>query len=425
MNPSAKSAGGPYTVAVRDPVWGHIWLTDDLAEITRSDPFLRLSRIKQLGPAEFAYPGATHTRAAHSLGVYHVARRMLDALIARGADEWVTPVGCRSFLAAALLHDIGHFPFTHSLKELPLANHESLTARAILAEPLKTMIGRCGADPHLCAAIIDEDQPGVVDGERAFFSKILSGVLDPDKLDYLNRDAYFCGVPYGIQDADYIISQILPDRERGIALPARAIMALESVLFSKYLMYRAVYWHRPVRVATAMMKKSLHAALSRGLISPEELYDQDDVGIYDVIARRDYPEREVALAVRKRELFRVIAEYALDEIPRYDRAVETLEGRFVAETRAAGYLTAAIGEAVDVSAVLIDIPENISFESSACVIGDTGATPEGSTVFTRDVIARFVSSIRVARVAVLPAVAARLAEKGQLKRQLAECFALR
>ena len=390
-----------FSVAVRDPVWKHIWLTPELAEITRSEPFLRLYRIRQLGPAEYVYPGATHTRAAHSLGVYHVAQRVLRVLLARGARNWVTQTGCDSFLAAALLHDLGHFPFTHSLKELPLDDHETLTRRIMLSQPLARLIADTGADPEMAAAIVDHSVAGAGD-ETKFFRHLLSGVLDPDKLDYLNRDAFCCGVPYGIQDTDFILSQIESDRELGIVIPSRAIMSIESILFSKYLMYRSVYWHRQVRIATAMMKKTLHAALERNLIKPENLYSQDDEGIYALVASLDFPEKEIARDVRNRNFFRVVAEYPYQE---GFALLENLSVRTRAEKNIAAFLSSEVRINVPAHMVLVDIPERISFESDL-VISDTGARfSESSTVFSGDVVDRFTSSLRILRVAVHPSSA--------------------
>ena len=157
-----------FTAPIRDVLWGHIYLTPALEALTTSAAFMRLHRIFQLGPTHCVYPGTTHTRAAHSLGVYHLARRLLRNFLERGADAWTSPEGISSFLCAALLHDLGHFPYAHSLKEL------------------------------------------------RFYRKLLSGVLDPDKLDYLNRDARYCGVPYGAQDVDFILSRVHPHPERGL-----------------------------------------------------------------------------------------------------------------------------------------------------------------------------------------------------------------
>ena len=157
-----------YTEPIRDALWGHIYLTPALAALTGSLPFMRLHRILQLGPAYRVYPGATHTRASHSIGVYHLARRLLIHLAEEGADEWLSPVGIKSFFCAALLHDLGHFPFTHSLKELPLEEHEVLTAKLIESDPVKSLVAAAGGDPKFAAAIVDTgEQSG---GEELHFT---------------------------------------------------------------------------------------------------------------------------------------------------------------------------------------------------------------------------------------------------------------
>jgi HD superfamily phosphohydrolase len=99
-----------YTHPVRDVLWGHIYMTEKMEELTVCAPFIRLCRIFQLGPVYLTYPGATHTRASHSIGVYHIGRRLLQNLAERGAAQWLTFEGVNSFLAACLLHDRGHFP---------------------------------------------------------------------------------------------------------------------------------------------------------------------------------------------------------------------------------------------------------------------------------------------------------------------------
>ncbi|MDR1901858.1 MAG: HD domain-containing protein, partial [Treponema sp.] len=301
-----------YTDPIRDPLWGHIYLTPPLAALTRSETFMRLSRIAQLGPVSYVYPGATHTRASHSIGVYHLGRRLLQNLAERGAD-WLSAGGVRSFLCACLLHDLGHFPYTHSLKELPLESHEALTAKLILQEPMRSLVGGTGADPDFCAAIVDAGLPAG-DGELLFYRKLLSGTLDPDKLDYLNRDARFCGVPYGVQDVDFILSRLFPDRERGVDIDSRGIPGVESILFSKYLMYRTVYWHHSVRSATAMIKKALIGGLEDGLIVAEDLYNLDDQSLFALMESRGSGGGRgglfsLAAKVQRGDLFSLAAEF--------------------------------------------------------------------------------------------------------------------
>lgn len=411
-----------FSVAVRDPVWQHIWLTKELRDITLSEPFLRLYRIKQLGPTEFVYPGATHTRASHSLGVYHIALKMLRVLLARGANAWVTEKGSASFLVAALLHDLGHFPFTHSLKELPLLDHETLTSNMLRKEPLKGLIEAAGADISMVEEIVDKQRDCSTpnESETRFFRNLLSGVLDPDKLDYLNRDAYYCGVPYGIQDTDFILSRIEPDRERGIILDSRAIMSIESILFSKYLMYRTVYWHKQVRIATAMMKKSVFAALEKKLIHPCDLYALDDSLIYTLLDSLDYPEKELSSSVRSRSFYQVLAEYPFN--PETMTTLEDLYHRADAEINIAEYLSGLTGTHIHSAEILIDIPERISFESDLFISDEHTAFSSSSTVFSKGLVQRFTSSLRILRIAIHQKHVSRVSEISDMNGKLAQCL---
>lgn len=409
-----------WNVAVRDPVWKHIWITDVLDEINRTEQFSRLYRIKQLGPAEYVYPGATHTRASHSFGVFHLAHRMLRILVERGADSWTTQKGRYSFLAAALLHDLGHFPFTHALKELPLLEHEELTARMLTREPLCSLINTFGGDAGMAAAIIRGTGHG--DEETDFFSRILSGVLDPDKLDYLNRDAYFCGVPYGIQDTDFIFSHIRADKTRGVILDSSAIMSVESVLFSKYLMYRSVYWHRKIRVATAMMKKFLHTALEKKIIAPENLYSCDDSGIFSIAAQSGIPEQILPESILNRNFYRIILSLPYKESG--ELRLESLTERSVHEQNTAAFLSELIGKTVQPFHVVIDVPERISFESDLFIRDESVSFTESSTVFSRSVVNNFVHSLRKIRIAVHPDFYESIQSVTDISRKLANYLGL-
>ncbi|MDR2097331.1 MAG: HD domain-containing protein, partial [Spirochaetaceae bacterium] len=305
-----------FTEPVRDTLWGHIYLTKELEALTRAGAFVRLHRIAQLGPANFRYPGATHTRAAHSLGVYHLTRRMLSVLCDRGAAEWLSFCGIRSMLCAALMHDAGHFPYAHSLKELPLASHEKLSGSLIRSEPVASIIASAGGDPDFTAAIVDGsiDAKGVP--EILFYRKLLSGSLDPDKLDYLNRDARYCGIPYGVQDIDFIFSMIYPHPERGVDIDERGIPSIESILFSKYMMYRSVYWHRSVRCATAMVKKPLLEGLIQGFLSAEDLYNLTDMELFSLMARmleRGHSLFKLGVRAYEGQMFSLAAEFPFDD----------------------------------------------------------------------------------------------------------------
>ena len=398
-----------YTEPIRDALWGHIYLTPAISALTESPPFMRLQRIMQLGPTLRVYPGATHSRASHSIGVYHLARRLLAHLAEEGADSWLSPVGIKSFLCAALLHDLGHFPFTHSLKELPLEKHEALTGRLILSPPIKELVSAAGGDPYFAAAIVDSgggsESQGLAaqekwDGELKFYRKLLSGSLDPDKLDYLSRDARYCGVPYGAQDVDFILSRLHPHQERGLDIDSRGIPGLESLLFSKYLMYRTVYWHHSVRSATAMVKKALLGALENGIIAAEELYNLDDQGLFSLASQRDYPLFALVDSVKGGRLFSIAAEIPFEE--KAHRKLLDLSERLQMEKNLAGELSSFLGKQLGGDSLIIDLPEPVSFECGLFVTDENCFFSEGSSAFKSSLVDAFIKSLRIIRVFINP-----------------------
>jgi HD superfamily phosphohydrolase len=398
-----------YTEPIRDALWGHIYLSPALAALTESAPFIRLHRIMQLGPALMVYPGATHSRASHSIGVYHLARRLLIHLAEEGADSWLSPEGVKSFLCAALLHDLGHFPYTHSLKELPLLAHEVLTGNLIASEPVKSLVAAAGADPYLTAAIVDDSESGTASDtkpthsgdELEFYRKLLSGSLDPDKLDYLSRDARYCGVPYGAQDVDFILSRIHPHPERGMDIDSRGITGVESLLFSKYLMYRAVYWHHSVRSATAMVKKAVLCGLESGQITGEELYNLDDQGLFTLIRQKKHPAFAIVDSVMAGRLFSTAVEIPYnDEV---HRNLLNLSERSRLEAGLSAEFSSILKKPIGKDSLIIDLPEPISFECGLFVTDENCLFSCGSSAFKSGLVDTFVQSLRIIRVFIDPA----------------------
>jgi len=389
-----------YSEPIRDVLWGHIYLTPALSALTEAPPFMRLHRIMQLGPALHLYPGATHTRASHSIGVYHLARRLLSQLLECGADSWLSAEGVRSFLCAALLHDLGHFPYTHSLKDLPLQAHERLTGKLITSEPVKSLVAGAGADPYLTAAIVDSSLSRDENGELLFFRRLLSGALDPDKLDYLSRDARYCGVPYGAQDVDFILSRLIPHKDRGIDIDSRGITAVESLLFSKYLMYRAVYWHKTVRAATAMVKKAVAYALQSKTIAAEELYNLDDQGLFALASRQRQALFDLVQSVRDGKLFSTAAEVPFNT-QAYSVISDLAKRPFMEESLAAE-LSTLLGSTLRGDEVIIDLPEQISFESGLHVADEDASFSRCSSIFKDELVESLVSSLRIIRVFIHP-----------------------
>ncbi|MFP4363659.1 MAG: HD domain-containing protein [Spirochaetia bacterium] len=402
-----------YTEPVRDPLWKHIYLSPGLIRIMQTREVQKLSRIKQLGPAHLVYPGATHTRLNHSIGVFHIAKRMISALLRYSDCAQMTVDGVKAFLTACFLHDLGHFPYAHSLKELPLKEHESLTAEILLEKPLREIIrDDVGADPRMVAAIVDENIEHQSSEEILFFRNLLSGVLDPDKLDYLNRDAYFCGVPYGIQDIDFIISQMRPHRIQGIAISEKGLAAVENVLFSKYLMYKSVFWHKAVRIATAMIKKAILLGMEDGYIREEMLYRIDDDEFYRIFSDIRYAPFELIQMVSRRELYKAVVEIPISALGHLPKDTFSIAKRDNLEKEIINRIADETKQKVHREEVILDIPEPISFEIDIPIHGGESeqSFSESMTVFTSPVVSGFTRNLRKIRLIVPQHIAQKLDE---------------
>ncbi len=405
-----------YTDPIRDPLWGHIYLSGPMMDLVSTAEFQQLARIKQLGPSYLVYPGATHTRLNHSLGVFHIARRILDRLAAHPLSPALSLEAGTAFLAAALLHDVGHFPYTHGFRNLDLTEHEVLTGQIVqdgaIAHILRT---RVGVDPQLVAAIVDEHLDSGQSEEVELFRRLLSGSMDPDKLDYLNRDAYFCGVPYGLQDLDFALSRIVPDGYDGIGLEESGVTAVENILFSKYLMYRAVYWHRTVRVATAMIKKAVYLGLHDGAIEASDLYGLDDESFLIGIGGRDYLPFALIRRVGSRDLLKPAVDIPYDPEDPSHRRLTSIAERTRLEDRAAELIRHETGYPLEAYQTILDLPDAVSFEANFPIFSD-GRRSEfvDKSVFTPEVVNRFTESLRRIRLIVPQEVAVKLENPRQI-----------
>jgi len=274
--------------SLRDPLWNTISVDPVARALIDTPAFQRLRNVRQLGLAYLVYPGATHTRFEHALGAYHLARRALALLDEAGMLDDGLRAESGVVRAAALLHDIGHYPFSHALEEIGALHHEEV------ARPLVTTgaIGGLLADaygagaPERVIALIRGQSDSPLQG-------LISGSLDLDKIEYLRRDAFMCGVAYGEIDAERLLNSlvIVPDPETGqrrIGIIEKGLAALESLLFAKYQMYRNVYWHHAVRSATVMYKRLVADALDAGSLDARSLAGFTDEALLAQL-ERDHP----------------------------------------------------------------------------------------------------------------------------------------
>ena len=287
---------------VRDPLWNNIRLDPEALAVVDTAAVQRLRYVRQLGHAFLVYPGATHSRFEHALGAYHLARRLL-AQIEDAGDARVEPADRVRLKLAALLHDIGHYPFSHALEEAGLPHHEVLAGRQLASDGLAQRLAELDAPAERLLPLIQGTA-------REPLAGLVSGSLDVDKLDYLSRDAWMCGVPYGVIDVDRLLTSLTvasdPDGRRTLALHEKGLAALESLLFAKYQMYRNVYWHHAVRSATAMFKRLVRRAIATAQLEPAAVAVATDDGLIHDLMQRD----TTGLARRLRE--RRLAKRALD-----------------------------------------------------------------------------------------------------------------
>ncbi len=403
-----------FTHSIKDPLWQNILMTREIKDLLEVRDVQKLARIKQNGPAYHIYPGAVHTRLSHSLGVYYLGREILLSLIRKSEELPFSQSGIMSFLVACLLHDIGHFPYAHSLKELAIREHEEIAADMIMHNSeLNAAITKTGAIPETVALIINKDAPST-DSETAFYRTVLSGTLDPDKLDYLSRDGFFSGLPYGKQDTDFIISSLVFRNDK-LALEEEALSSVEQILFSKYMMYRSLYWHKGVRAATAMIKKALTKALIDGTIDYDDLYYLDDNEFNTLCLSRidGTPSLVLVDMVEHNYLLERKAVKEFVKEGRIERASHSIKEKEEME-RSLFFALKRDYPLLEEWEVIIDIPEPINFESHILVIGSDGVMREilnEDMVFTGEVSDLFQKSLRKVALYLPSYVESKAAEK--------------
>jgi HD superfamily phosphohydrolase len=294
---------------IRDPLWNNIRVDPVAERLLDTAVVQRLRYVRQLGLAHLVYPGATHSRFEHALGAYHLARRTLANLRDAGQLDGIAPDESAIVAAAALLHDIGHYPFSHALEEIGVPHHELLSKALVTdGEVAEVLRGAIGADaPERIYALICGASESPLQG-------LISGSLDLDKMDYLKRDALMCGVPYGEIDDDRLVHAmaVVTDPSSGrrvIGVHAKGLSALESLLFAKYQMYRNVYWHHAVRSATAMYKRLVELALADGAVEVASLGAYTDEGLLHAMESKAGPE------TRMRRLYKRAFEAPAAELP--------------------------------------------------------------------------------------------------------------
>jgi HD superfamily phosphohydrolase len=237
----------------KDPVHRYIHVRDELIwKLIGTREFQRLRRVRQLGTTYLTFHGAEHSRFSHSLGVYEITRRIME--IFHGRDQWDDSERLL-VLSAALLHDVGHGPFSHSFEKVFGVDHEEFSRDIITGDTeVNSVLQLMGEDfPHKVADVIAKTYP------NKLVVSLISSQIDADRMDYLLRDAYFTGVSYGNFDIERILRVMRPT-EDGVVIKSSGMHAVEDYIMSRYQMYWQVYFHPVTRSAEVILSRILHRA---------------------------------------------------------------------------------------------------------------------------------------------------------------------
>ncbi len=237
-----------------DPIHNFIRVYETELKIIDSPIFQRLRRIRQLSGAHLTYPSAQHSRFEHSLGVMHIAGQAANALKEKGL---LNPDQIQNIRLAALLHDVGHGPFSHLfeevLQEKRKISHEEMGKEIILKSEIGDTLSKSGFDKKFITKL------AFGDAKYRFVNEIVSGSLSADMMDYLQRDGYFTGAEHAKIDHQRIIQSLDVYKSR-LTLDRSALYSFESMVLSRYQMFKAVYFHKTVRSAEVMMLESIRLA---------------------------------------------------------------------------------------------------------------------------------------------------------------------
>lgn len=346
-------------------------VTQRVKRIIDTPAFRRLSRISQLGMVVFVYPGATHSRMEHSLGVYRNAIEFLQRL--SDADALGNILGqyeVKLFLVAALLHDVGHWPFCHAIEDMRLhgiPRHESLARRLITQGEIASVLENdWQVAPEDVATLLAPNPEGSLSNENrslALLQSLLSGPIDIDKLDYLERDSLHAGVPYGRNfDRNRLVSSLCIDSTHNrLAITDKGRTAAEMMVFARYVMFSEVYWHHAVRSATAMLQRAVYELRNQTAIT-QSWIDMNEPEMIDSLrlACKDQAWSPCVdgLFGPKRQLYKRVAQFDFLNHSEEHRALARQPYPEIVElsSKLAEHIQHQTGTAVSPHDILIDAP---------------------------------------------------------------------
>jgi HD superfamily phosphohydrolase len=340
-----------YWGEIKDPVHGYVSVTEAEKQLIDSYPVQRLRRLRQLAGSEFVYTGANHTRFEHSIGVMHLAGKLTEN---PNLSQLLSKEEIQTVRMAALLHDVGHGPFSHVFEHLLVKflnkTHEDITQWIVQKSELYNTISEQGYDPNKVGklAVGELRRPG-----KAFMDQIIQSAVDVDKLDFVVRDTYHTGAEYGYVDIFRLI-HMLDILGENLAVDVGALSALESFVLARLESFRSIYFHRVGRAAQIMLATAMEEAKDEvGLIdfdSPEDYLALDDYTVWTMLKQCE-SSRETMEALERRKLLKCA----------YDRAFHVREKMVpsifsVDEIRDQMRNKIASEAGVEPQAVVIDVP---------------------------------------------------------------------
>lgn len=357
---------------IRIPDQIDIPITDRVRRLIDSASFQRLSHISQLGVVRFVYPAANHTRFEHSLGVYRNALLFLQhfATIPRFVESTSTH-DAKLLILAALLHDIGHWPYCHPIEDIRLPgipSHEAFAANHLQQPEISKLLKQdWDVTPEQVLEVIERHR---TDLPNRILCSILSGPIDIDKMDYLYRDSLHAGVPYGqnIDSPRLIRSLCLNQSGDKLAITRKGRTAAELMVFARYVMFSEVYWHHAVRSATAMFQRSFFLWHQANIRLPDfeqraaELFGKPEHEMTrQLVIEADTPEASIlldSLFGAKRNLYKRVASFGMEQNEALYSAIAQRPYEWL--VRCGKYLADRISEELKIEVsmhdVLVDAP---------------------------------------------------------------------
>jgi len=326
---------------IKDPIHGEVVIEDELLPLLDSPRVQRLRRIKQIGLGNLVYPGANHTRFEHSLGTMHVAKELGTRMGLDTDDQ-------RKIAASALVHDVGHGPFSHTSEKFSITSsgldHSELTRREIVKGRTSEILLDMGLDPTEIA--------GIASGKDGELGRLLHSEIGVDRMDYLMRDAHYTGVAYGVIDYERIISTLVFHGGE-VVIREKGAQAAESLLVARFLMYPSVYLHHVSRIADSMVLRALEELKVRGLAT-EAIMSMDDLSILPLLLGEEGIPREMAKRIMDRNLFKRAVYLPSQELPDLEDLLDLSEDR-----RRIRSLEDELAEAagLEPGSVLVDVEE--------------------------------------------------------------------